>query len=269
MIYGFCGFFDFVYDDCNLSKDDIFIKSKNVIKKSDTASKYSESSGYDEYSGTTEKEITITAPDGYYFGVCDSKLKANGNSSNPSVLLKFAGGTGIRSYTGTESSYGISSSDNNYYTSITYKYKCGSIVTIDDQIKNALLGLKLIMYQIPKIDAYNVYNGDLTNKEFTGSKDSATDAEKNDENVKESTETKENEDGSKETTTTREYGDGSKETEVTKEYPDGSKELSYEKENQNGTNEGSDVSIDADGETYQVTAIADDAMKSNKSVAKM
>lgn len=134
-----------------------------------------------------------------------------------------------------------------------------------------------------------------------------TETKENEDGSKETTTTREYGDGSKETEVTKEYPDGSKDLSYEKENKNGTKEGSEVSIDANGkvtditthektstgettipyeVDSGSNVTAKkitttekefsipksikpADGNTYQVTAIADDAMKSNKTVAKL
>lgn len=119
---------------------------------------YTKYDDYDSVSSTIETDVTFTAPDGYYF-VRNFSRCSGINPTMTGCIYTVVGGTKVQSYTGSESAD---------YTSITYRFKTGSILELDGVIKNALSGLRFNYNMIPKITVYNVYNGDMENKVQTG-----------------------------------------------------------------------------------------------------
>ena len=107
--------------------------------------------------GGGDIEYTFTAPKGYYFSkVIDHIPYSIDNGSG--IMYKFVRGTKVHStYSDTDSE--------SYYTSVTYKFKVGSALVNDSgNICNELSGFTFQLRTIPRVVAYNVYNGDVENK---------------------------------------------------------------------------------------------------------
>lgn len=154
-----------VHDEAD--RDDVYMSTTGSTIPSSYKADYTSTSNlymyrtctnFDEIPGGVETDVTFTAPDGYYFIRNFSRWGYTAYQGT-SVIYKVIDGTKVQSYDGFDSAA---------YTSLTYRFKAGSILELDGAVKNQLGGMYFNYAQIPKVTVYNVYNGDMENKVCTG-----------------------------------------------------------------------------------------------------